>query len=73
VSRKQIVVLLFFEDTVTAENYPNLLTRFIAVLEKNERNHWIQQDGMTAHTLKTTAFLQVFWRSRIVGRGFWPP
>jgi len=34
VSRKQIVGLLLFEETVTPENYPNLLTQFIAVLQR---------------------------------------
>ena len=40
---------------------------------KNARDCWRQQDGKTAHTAKTTAFLQDFLRSRIVGRGLWPP
>jgi hypothetical protein len=62
------VVLLFFEEAVIAENYVNPLTQFIAVLENNERDYWLQQDGMTAHTVKITAFLQDFLRSRIVGR-----
>jgi hypothetical protein len=35
VSRKQIVVLLFFEEAAIAENYANPLAQFIAVLEKN--------------------------------------
>jgi hypothetical protein len=36
VAQKQIVGPLFFEDVVTVENYPDLLTLFIAVLEDNE-------------------------------------
>jgi hypothetical protein len=34
VSRKQIIGLLLFEETVTAENYPNPLTHFIALLQR---------------------------------------
>lgn len=40
---------------------------------KNERVGWLQQDGKTAHTAETAAFLQGFLSSRIVGRGLWPP
>lgn len=49
--------LLFFEETITAENYPNLLTQFIAMLEGNERDCWFQQDMATAPNTKTTAAL----------------
>ena len=40
---------------------------------KNGRDCWLHQDGKTAHTAKTTTFLQEFLRSRIVGRGLRPP
>jgi hypothetical protein len=56
-SRKRIVGPLFFEDTITAEKYPDLLTQFIALLEENERDSWFQQDRATAHNTKTTAAL----------------
>jgi hypothetical protein len=48
---------LFFEDTITAENYPDILTQFIALLEENERDCWLQQDRATTHYTKTTAAL----------------
>jgi hypothetical protein len=48
---------LFFEDTITAENYPDLLTQFIVLLEENERDCWFQQDKATAHNTETTRVL----------------
>jgi hypothetical protein len=56
VSRKQIVGSLLFEETVTAENYPNILTQFIAVLGNNERDCRFQQAGTTANTAKQHLF-----------------
>jgi len=51
------VVPLFFEDTLTAEKYPDLLTQFIALLEENEHDCWFQQDRATARNTKTTTAL----------------
>jgi hypothetical protein len=48
VSRKRIVAPLFFEETITAGSYPHLLTQFVALLEKNTRDCWFQQDVVTA-------------------------
>jgi thioredoxin-related protein len=45
----------FFEDTITAENYPDLLTQFIVLLEENERGCSFQQDRATTHNTKTRA------------------
>jgi hypothetical protein len=38
----------FSEETITAKSYRNDLTQPIALLEKNERDCWFQQDGATA-------------------------
>jgi hypothetical protein len=74
ISRKQIVELLFFDETINVERYQNLLTQFIALLEENERDCWLQQDGATLHTANTTAtFLQEFFGERVIGGGLWPP
>jgi hypothetical protein len=48
ISRKRIVGPLFFGETINAERYQNLLTQFIALLEENERDCWLQQDGVFA-------------------------
>jgi hypothetical protein len=57
---------LFSEETITAENYPNILTEFIALLEKNKWDCWPQQGGVTTHTEKTTAFLHDFFSNHIL-------
>jgi hypothetical protein len=65
---------LFFDETINAERYQNLLTQFIALLEENERDCWLQQDGATPHTANTTTtFLHEFFGERVIGGGFWPP
>ena len=65
---------LSFEDTITAENYPDLLTQFLALLEENKQVWWFQQNGASSHTTKaSTASSQNFFGDRIVGRGLWPP
>ena len=56
-SRKEIVGPLFFEDTITAENYPALVTKFIALLEENKLDCWFEQDRVTVHNTKTTTAL----------------
>jgi hypothetical protein len=64
---------LFFDETINAERYQNLLTQFIGLLEENERDCWLQQDGATPHTANTTTFLQEFFGERIIEGGLWPP
>jgi hypothetical protein len=62
---------LFFDETINAERYKNLLTHFIALLEENEKDCWLQQDGATPHTANTTTtFLQEFFGKRVIGG--WP-
>jgi len=38
VIRKQFAGSSFFEETVTAQNYPNILPQFVALLEQNKRD-----------------------------------
>jgi hypothetical protein len=54
-SRRRIAGSLFFEETITAENYRNLVTQFTALQEDS----WFQQDGATAHSTNRTSFLHV--------------
>jgi hypothetical protein len=66
-----VVGSLFFGQPITAENYLNVLTQFIALLARmNESECWFQQDGMPANVAKTTAFSQDFDDS-IFGDIFW--
>ena len=64
---QRIVRPLFFEETITAENYRNVLTQLIALLQQNELDCWFQQQEATAHTEDTAAaFLQDLVCDRIV-------
>jgi hypothetical protein len=56
-----------------AEQYQNLLTHFISLLEENERNCWLQHGGVMAHSVNLkAALLQEFFGECIVGHGLWP-
>jgi len=46
---------LFFEETITAENYQNPVTQFIALQEDS----WFQQAETNAHTVNRRSFLHV--------------
>jgi len=43
-----------FWERCPAENYANLVTQFVSVLEKNEQDCKFQQYGATANTAKAT-------------------
>jgi hypothetical protein len=68
------MVPLLFDYTITAGNYSNLLSQFTALLEENQQDCWLLQDGEYAHTVKTTkAFLQGIFSNCIVRHGLWQP
>jgi hypothetical protein len=54
ISRKQIVGLIFFSETVTAEKYQEIIMQFISLLNEEEHFCWLQQDGATSHTANST-------------------
>ena len=51
-SRRRIIGLKFFEETVTAQRYRNnILTAFVQELQDDElQDGFFQHDGATAHT-----------------------
>lgn len=61
------------EQTIAAKDYLDFLLSFVALLEEYKRDCWLQQVGETAHTAKTTTFLQGLFGYRTVCRGLWPP
>jgi hypothetical protein len=74
VSRCRIVGPIFFEDTVTAERYQDILMQFVVLLEVNERNAWFQQDRATRHSArKTMVLLRQFFGEKLISKGLWPP
>jgi hypothetical protein len=45
---------LFFETSINAETYQELIQQLIAMLQMDERKCWFQQDSATAHTTAST-------------------
>ena len=68
VSQKRIAGQFFFEEKITVENHPNILTRFIVFLEENERNCCFQQGETTDVPRKQNCFLAWFLQWSVVRR-----
>jgi hypothetical protein len=65
---------LFFETSINAEAYRELIQQFIALLQVDERNCWFQQDSATAHTATSTmVILYEFFGENVTSKGLWPP
>jgi hypothetical protein len=65
---------LFFETTVNAEAYQELIQQFIALLQVDERNCWFQQDSATSHTAASTMeILHECFAENVISKGVWPP
>jgi len=74
ISKRRIIGPLFFETTINAEAYQELIQHFIALLQVDERNCWFQQDSATAHTAASTMeILHKFFSENIISKGVWPP
>jgi len=74
ISRHRITGPLFFETTINAEAYQELIQQFIALLQVDERNCWFQQDSATAHTAASTMeILHKFFGEKVISKGVWPP
>jgi hypothetical protein len=64
---------LFFETSINAEAYQELIQQFIALLKVDERNCWFQQDSAAAHTAASTMkFLHEFFGDKLISKGLWP-
>jgi hypothetical protein len=65
---------LFFETSINAETYQELIQQFIALLQVDERNCWFQQDSATAQTAASTGeILHEFFGENVISKGVWPP
>ena len=74
ISRRRIIGPLFFETTINAEAYQELIQQFIALLQVDERNFWFQQYSATAHTAASTMkILHKFFCENVISKGVWPP
>jgi len=69
-----IIGPLFFETSINAEAYKELIQQFIALLQVEECNCWFQQDSATAHTAAPTmVILHEFFGENLISKGLWPP
>jgi len=74
ISRRRIIGPLFFETSINAEAYQELIQQFIALLQVDERNCWFKQDSATAHTAASTmVILHEFFGEKLISKGLWPP
>jgi hypothetical protein len=74
ISRCRIIGPLFFETSINAEAYQELIQQFIALLKVDECNCWFQQDSATAHTAASTMeTLHEFFGEKLISKGLWPP
>jgi hypothetical protein len=74
ISRHRIIGPLFFETSINAEAYQELIQQFIALLQVDERNCWLQQDNATAHTAASImVILHEFFGENVISKGLWPP
>jgi hypothetical protein len=65
---------LFFETSINGEAYQELIQKFIALLQVDERNYRFQQDSATAHTAASTmVILHEFFGENLISKGLWPP
>lgn len=65
---------IFFDETINATRYQEILAQFLSLLEENERFAWFQQDGAKAHSAANIiSFLEEFFEGRIISTGHWPP
>ena len=66
--------LCFFETSINAEAYQELIQQFNALLQVHERNCWFQQDSATAHTAAPTmVILHEFFGENLISKGLWSP
>jgi hypothetical protein len=52
VSQERINGPIFFSETITAECYQEFIMHFTSLLEVDEQDCWLQQDGSMAHITK---------------------
>jgi hypothetical protein len=55
-SRRKIIGLIFFTESINSKEYIKMLHKFVSKLNKEEvHGAYFQQDGATAHTSEETA------------------
>ncbi len=73
-SRKRIVVPIYFTSTITGDVYEGIIQQFMSQLEKSERRNWLQEDNARPHvSTNTMSFLGKFFDERLIFTNLWPP
>ena len=78
-SRRRIIGPIFFEDTINADRYRQLLLQpmleELNELPAEERERvYFQQDNATPHTAaRTLQFLRAEFPGRLISKNLWPP
>ncbi len=73
-SRRRIVVPIFFTSTITGDVYLDIIPQFVSQLEKSERLSWLQQGNARPHvSMNTVSFLRKFFNERLIYTNLWPP
>jgi hypothetical protein len=71
--RCQVIGTWFFETSINAEAYQELIQQFIALLQVDKRNCWFQQESATVHTAASTMkILHEFFGVNVISKGVWP-
>jgi hypothetical protein len=74
ISRRRIIGPLFFETSINAEAYQELIQQFITLLKVDERDCWFQQDSATSHIAACTmVILHECFGENVISKGLWPP
>ncbi len=72
-SRSHITATIFFDSTITAEAYLDIIFQFVSSLEKHEWNTWFQQDNAQPHVARSTVeLLRSFFQHCLIFIGLCP-
>ncbi len=72
--KKKIIGSFFFETTMNAACYPEIIQGFTMNLDAEDGFCWFQQDDATVHTAAPTMyFLKEFFDTRIILKNLQPP
>ncbi len=73
-SRKKIVVPIFFTSTITRDVLQNIIQQFVSQREKSECRSWLQQDNARPHvSTNTMNFQHKFFNERLISTNLWHP
>lgn len=60
------------KDIFDGSIHRDVITQLISLLERDERDYWFQQDGVTYHTSNETMALKEIFGGRLISDDVWP-